>query len=99
VLNAGNVVADWNAIRSTTIVPNGGKIPPAFTIGFAYWTLAMYDAVTPSRANMSSSITGPPQLSGASIDPRSAPCEKPGLESVELLIQLLAKHLVEIPRG
>jgi len=44
-LNAGNVVADWNAIGSTTIVANGGKIPPASTIWFAYSSLAMYDAV------------------------------------------------------
>jgi hypothetical protein len=45
VLNAGNVVADWNAIGSTTIIANGGKIPPASTIWFAYSSLAMYDAV------------------------------------------------------
>lgn len=43
-LNA-NVVADWNAIGSTTIVANGGEIPGASTVWFAYSALAMYDAV------------------------------------------------------
>jgi len=45
VLHAGNVVADWNAIGSTTVIANAGKIPPASTIWFAYSSLAMYDAV------------------------------------------------------
>ena len=44
-LNAGNVVADWNAIGSTTVIANGGKIPAASTVWFAYSSLAMYDAV------------------------------------------------------
>ena len=45
VLHAGNVVADWNAIGSTTVIANAGKIPPASTIWFTYSSLAMYDAV------------------------------------------------------
>jgi len=44
-LHAGNVVADWNAIGSTTVIANAGKIPPASTIWFTYSSLAMYDAV------------------------------------------------------
>jgi hypothetical protein len=45
VLNAGNVVADWNAIGSTTVITNGGKVPAASTVWLAYSSLAMYDAV------------------------------------------------------
>ena len=45
VLNAGNVVADWNAIGSTTVIANGGKVPAASTVWLAYSSLAMYDAV------------------------------------------------------
>src|ERR1700722_1897399 len=44
-LHAGNVVSDWNAIGSTTIVANGGKAPGASTVWLAYSSLAMYDAV------------------------------------------------------
>jgi hypothetical protein len=44
-LHAGNVVADWNTIGSTTVVANGGKAPGASTVWFAYSSLAMYDAV------------------------------------------------------
>jgi hypothetical protein len=44
-LHAGNVIADWNAIGSTTVVTNAGKIPGASTVWFAYSSLAMYDAV------------------------------------------------------
>jgi hypothetical protein len=44
-LHAASVVADWNAIGSTTIVANGGKIPAASTVWFAYSSIAMYDAV------------------------------------------------------
>ena len=45
VLHAGNVVADWNAIGSTTVIANGGKVPAASTVWLAYSSLAMYDAV------------------------------------------------------
>src|SRR5450755_485987 len=45
VLNAGNVVANWNAIGSTTVIANGGKVPAASTVWFAYSSLAMYDAI------------------------------------------------------
>src|SRR5579864_1809969 len=44
-LSAGNVVTDWNAIASTTIVKNGGKPPSSSPIWFAYVNLAIYDAV------------------------------------------------------
>ena len=44
-LRAGNVVADWNAIGSTTVIANGGKVPGASTVWLAYSSLAMYDAV------------------------------------------------------
>lgn len=44
-LHAGNVVADWTAIGSTTIVANGGKPSPSSFLWFAYSSLAMYDAV------------------------------------------------------
>jgi PAP2 superfamily len=44
-LHAGNVVADWTAIGSTTIVANGGKSSPASFVWFACSSLAMYDAV------------------------------------------------------
>src|SRR5580704_3240390 len=44
-LNAGNVVADWNTIGSTTVIANGGKSPGASTVWLAYSSLAMYDAV------------------------------------------------------
>ena len=40
-----NVVADWTAIASTTIVAKGAKSPPASFVWFAYSSLAMYDAV------------------------------------------------------
>jgi hypothetical protein len=42
---AGNVVTDWNAMASTTIIMNGGKSPAASAVWFAYVSLAEYDAV------------------------------------------------------
>ena len=42
---ARNVVTDWTAIASTTIVKNGGKTPGASAVWFAYASIAMYDAV------------------------------------------------------
>ncbi len=44
-LQAGNVVSDWNAIGSTTVVTNAGKAPGAAGVWLAYSSLAMYDAV------------------------------------------------------
>jgi hypothetical protein len=41
----GNVVTDWNAIASTTIVKNGGKAPGGAAVWFSYESLAVYDAV------------------------------------------------------
>src|SRR4029077_9109419 len=42
---AQNVVADWNAIASATIVANAGKPPAESTVLFAYSSIAVYDAV------------------------------------------------------
>ena len=42
---AQNVVADWNAIASATIVANAGKPPAESTVLFAYSSIAAYDAV------------------------------------------------------
>lgn len=44
-LRAQNVVTDWNAIASTTIVKNGGKPSGAGSVWFAYSAIAAYDAV------------------------------------------------------
>ncbi len=44
-IHAGNVVTDWNAIASTTIVTNGAQSPGASSVYFAYTSLAVYDAV------------------------------------------------------
>jgi hypothetical protein len=44
-LHAANVVTNWNAIASTTIVAKGGKSPAASAVWFAYVSLAEYDAV------------------------------------------------------
>jgi len=41
----GNIVTDWNAIASTTIVKNGGKAPGGAAVWFSYESLAVYDAV------------------------------------------------------
>jgi len=43
-VHAANVVTDWNAIASTTIVINGGKSPGAASVWFAYMSQAEYDA-------------------------------------------------------
>lgn len=42
---AQNVVSDWNAIASTTIVAHGGKSSTASGVWFAYASIAVYDAV------------------------------------------------------
>ena len=44
-LSAANVVTDWTATASATIVANGGKSPAASAVWFAYTSLAVYDAV------------------------------------------------------
>ena len=44
-LNADNVVTDWNAIASATIVKNGGKPSAASAVWFAYTSIGVYDAV------------------------------------------------------
>lgn len=44
-LNAQNVVVQWNAIASTTIVTNGKASPAASSVWFAYVHLAVFDAV------------------------------------------------------
>jgi len=42
---AQNVVTDWNAIASNTIVVNGGKPSATSSVWFAYTSIAVYDAV------------------------------------------------------
>jgi hypothetical protein len=44
-LNAQNVVVQWNAIASTTIVTNGKQSPASSSVWFAYVHLAVFDAV------------------------------------------------------
>jgi len=44
-----NVVTDWNAIASSTIVAQGGKAPGAASVWFAYESIAVYDAVNSIR--------------------------------------------------
>lgn len=46
MLPAQNVVTDWNAIASTTIIKNAGNGPSPGTVYFAYAAIASYDAVT-----------------------------------------------------
>ena len=43
--HAQNVVTDWTAIASTTIVTNGGKPSATASVWFAYTAIAVYDAV------------------------------------------------------
>ena len=72
MLHAGNVVADWNAIGSTAVIANAGKIPPASTIWFTYSSLAMYDAVNAVTGEYEPfyyRVAGP---SNASIDAAAA---------------------------
>jgi hypothetical protein len=42
---AQNVVTDWNAIASSTIVAKGGKPSATSSVWFAYSSIAVYDAV------------------------------------------------------
>src|ERR1700726_1254644 len=44
-LSAQNVVVQWNAIASTTIVTNGKQAPGSSGVWFAYVHLAVFDAV------------------------------------------------------
>src|SRR5262249_13425511 len=46
---AQNVVTDWNAIASTTIVANGKKASATSGVWFAYSSIAAYDAVNAVR--------------------------------------------------
>src|SRR5260370_38640906 len=45
LVRSANVVADWNAIASTTIVKTGGKASTPSGVWFAYTSIAVYDAV------------------------------------------------------
>jgi hypothetical protein len=45
MLDAANVVTDWNAIASATIVKNGKKASTPSGVWFAYTSIAVYDAV------------------------------------------------------
>jgi hypothetical protein len=65
-LNAGNVVSDWTAIASTTIVKNGGQSPGASSVFFTYASLAAYDAVNAITGQYQPfyyRIAGPPDAS------------------------------------
>src|SRR5437667_12483000 len=42
---AQNVVTDWTAIASSTIVARGGKPSATSSVWFAYASIAVYDAV------------------------------------------------------
>lgn len=44
-LNAQNVVVQWDAIASTTIITNGKASPASSSVWFAYVHLAVFDAV------------------------------------------------------
>jgi hypothetical protein len=44
-VHAQNVVTDWTAIASTTIVARGGKPSATSAVWFAYASIAVYDAV------------------------------------------------------
>jgi hypothetical protein len=71
-LRAGNVVSDWNAIASTTIVKNAGKGPGAAGVWFTYSSIAVYDAVnaiTGKYRPFYYHVTGP---SDASVDAAAA---------------------------
>jgi hypothetical protein len=43
--HAQNVVTDWNAIASATVIAHGGKSPAGSGVWFAYTSIAVYDAV------------------------------------------------------
>jgi hypothetical protein len=45
VVQAQNVITDWNTIASTTIVKQGGKPSGAGAVWFAYASIASYDAI------------------------------------------------------
>jgi hypothetical protein len=45
MLQAQNVVTDWNSIASTTIIKNAGNGPSPGAVYFAYAAIASYDAV------------------------------------------------------
>ena len=71
-LHAANVVSDWNAIASTTIVKNAGKAPGSAGVWFTYSSLAVYDAVnaiTGQYRPFYYQIAGPPD---ASVDVAAA---------------------------
>ncbi len=59
VLNAGNVVADWNAIGSTTVIANGGKVPAASTVWLAY---AISENIAERWGTLPSSASGAGRL-------------------------------------
>lgn len=45
LLQAQNVVTEWNGVASTTIVAQGGKPSATSSVWFAYASIAVYDAV------------------------------------------------------
>ena len=70
--SARNVVTDWTAIASTTIVANGGKSPGASAVWFAYTNIAMYDAVNAITGEYRPFYYQGSGASGAAIDAAAA---------------------------
>ncbi len=58
VLNAGNVVADWNAIGSTTVIANGARSPPRQPSGSPTRASPCTTRLTPLQATTNRSTTG-----------------------------------------
>ena len=71
-LNAGNVVTDWTAMASTTIVTNGGKSPGASSVWFSYASLAVYDAVNAITGQYQTFYYRSPGPQNASTDAAAA---------------------------
>jgi hypothetical protein len=68
MLRGQNVVADWNAIASNTIVTVGGTSPAASFIFFAYVDVAVYDAVNSIEHRNRPFAVRVPAPRGASVD-------------------------------
>ena len=65
---SANVVSDWDAIASTTIVTNAGIGPGAAGIWFAYTHLAMYDAVNSIAGGFQPYLFSGEPAAGANAD-------------------------------
>jgi hypothetical protein len=65
---ASNVVNDWDAIASTTIITNAKIGPGAASVWFAYTHLAMYDAVNSIDGGFKPYLFSTQPLAGANAD-------------------------------